>query len=41
LVVLCGVGLYAGYVSSYEEMLAISDVLRQLLEGALWRPRAQ
>jgi AcrR family transcriptional regulator len=40
LVVLCGVGFYAGYVRSYEEMLAISDVLRQLLEGALWRPRA-
>jgi hypothetical protein len=38
--VLCGVGFYAGYVRSYEEMLAISDVLRQLLEGALWRPRA-
>ena len=38
LVVLCGVGFYAGYVRSYEEMLAITDVLRQLLEGALWRP---
>ena len=37
LVVLCGVGFYAGYVQSYEEMLAVSDVLRQLLEGALWR----
>jgi TetR/AcrR family transcriptional regulator, repressor for uid operon len=40
LVVLCGVGFYAGYVRTYEEMLAISDVLRQLLEGALWTPRA-
>ncbi len=39
LVVLCGVGFYAGYVRSYEEMLVISDVLRQLLEGALWRPQ--
>jgi TetR/AcrR family transcriptional repressor of uid operon len=39
LVVLCGVGFYAGYVRSYEEMLAISDMLRQLLEGALWRPQ--
>jgi TetR/AcrR family transcriptional regulator, repressor for uid operon len=39
LVVLCGVGFYAGYVRSYEEMLAVSDVLRQLLEGALWRPK--
>lgn len=38
LVVLCGVGFYAGYVRSYEELLAISDVLRRLLEGALWRP---
>jgi AcrR family transcriptional regulator len=40
LVVLCGVGFYAGYVRSYEEMLAVTDVLRQLLEGALWRPKA-
>ncbi len=40
LVVLCGVGFYAGYVRSYEEMLAISDMLRQLLEGALWCPEA-
>jgi len=38
LVVLCGVGFYAGYVRSYEEMLAVTDVLRQLLEGALWQP---
>jgi TetR/AcrR family transcriptional repressor of uid operon len=37
-VVLCGVGFYAGYVRSYEELLAVTDVLRQLLEGALWRP---
>ena len=39
LVVLCGVGFYAGYVQNYEEMLAVTDVLRQLLEGALWRPQ--
>jgi len=39
LVVLCGVGFYAGYVQTYEEMLAVTDVLRQLLEGALWRPK--
>jgi TetR/AcrR family transcriptional regulator, repressor for uid operon len=38
LVVLCGVGFYAGYVRSHEEMLAITDMLRRLLEGALWRP---
>jgi TetR/AcrR family transcriptional regulator, repressor for uid operon len=40
IVVLCGVGFYAGYIRSYEAMLAISDVLRKLLEGALWRPGA-
>ncbi len=40
LVVLCGVGLYAGYVRTYEEMLAVTDTLRQLLEGALWRSKA-
>ncbi len=40
LVVLCGVGFYAGYVRSYEEMLAVTDMLRQLLAGALWRPEA-
>jgi TetR/AcrR family transcriptional regulator, repressor for uid operon len=38
LVVLCGVGLYAGYVRSPQEMLAVTGVLRQLLEGAFWRP---
>ncbi|BBZ46399.1 hypothetical protein MPRM_36800 [Mycobacterium parmense] len=40
LIVLCGVGFYAGYVRTYAEMLAITDVLRQLLEGALWHPEA-
>ncbi|OBI83742.1 TetR/AcrR family transcriptional regulator [Mycobacterium sp. 1245805.9] len=40
IVVLCGVGFYAGYIRSYEEILAISDVLRRLLEGALWRPES-
>ncbi|WP_406813182.1 TetR/AcrR family transcriptional regulator [Mycobacterium sp. M23085] len=38
LVVISGVGLYAGYIKSYEEMLAVTGMLRQLLEGALWRP---
>jgi TetR/AcrR family transcriptional regulator, repressor for uid operon len=38
LVVLCGVGFYAGYVRTYQEMLAITGVLRELLEGALFRP---
>jgi TetR/AcrR family transcriptional regulator, repressor for uid operon len=37
LVVLCGAGFYVGYVRSYEEMMAMTDVLRQLMEGALWR----
>lgn len=37
IVVLCGVGFYAGYIRSYEEILGISDVLRRLLEGALGR----
>jgi TetR/AcrR family transcriptional regulator, repressor for uid operon len=37
LVVLCGVGFYAGYLESYQEMQAVTDTLRQLLEGAFWR----
>ncbi len=38
LVLLCGVGFYAGYVRNNEELLAVADVLRRLLEGALWQP---
>ena len=38
LVVLCGVGFYAGYLRSYQEMEAVTDTMRQLLAGALWRP---
>jgi TetR/AcrR family transcriptional regulator, repressor for uid operon len=38
LVVLCGVGFYAGYLRSYQEMEAVTDMLRQVLAGALWRP---
>jgi TetR/AcrR family transcriptional regulator, repressor for uid operon len=38
LVVLCGVGFYAGYLRSYQEMEAVTEMLRQLLDGALWRP---
>ena len=38
LVVLCGVGFYAGYLRSHQEMEAVTETLRQLLEGALWRP---
>lgn len=40
LVLMCGVGLYAGYVQSPEALLAITGVLRRLLEGALQRPEA-
>ena len=36
LVVLCGVGFYAGYLRSYQEMQAVTETLRQLLEGAFW-----
>jgi AcrR family transcriptional regulator len=38
LVVLCGVGFYVGYLRSYQELEAVTEMLRQLLEGALWRP---
>lgn len=38
LVLGCGVGLYAGYVRSYPEMMAMTRMLRQLVEGALCRP---
>jgi hypothetical protein len=34
---LCGVGFYAGFVGSYQEMEAITESLGQLLSGALWR----
>jgi TetR/AcrR family transcriptional regulator, repressor for uid operon len=40
LVVLCGVGFYAGYLRSYQEMEAVTETLRLLLEGALFRPEA-
>lgn len=38
LVVGCGVGVYAGYVRTYPEMVAMTRMLRQLVEGALCRP---
>ncbi|KZS66329.1 TetR family transcriptional regulator [Mycobacterium kansasii] len=38
LVVGCGVGVYAGYVRSYPEMVAMTRMLRQFVEGALCRP---
>jgi TetR/AcrR family transcriptional regulator, repressor for uid operon len=37
LVVLCGVGFYAGFIRSYQEMDTITTSLRQLLAGRLWR----
>ncbi|WP_454561556.1 TetR/AcrR family transcriptional regulator [Mycobacterium haemophilum] len=40
LVVLCGVGFYAGYLRSPKEMEAVTETLGQLLSGALWRPNA-
>jgi TetR/AcrR family transcriptional regulator, repressor for uid operon len=36
--VFCGVGLYAGYLRSPDEMDAITDTLRQLLAGTLRIP---
>lgn len=39
LVVLCGAGFYAGYVQSYQEMQAVTGMLGQLLEGALFAGR--
>jgi TetR/AcrR family transcriptional repressor of uid operon len=36
LIVICGVGFYAGYLRNYQEMQAVTDTLRQLLEGAFW-----
>jgi len=39
LVVLCGVGFYAGYVRSPKETDAITDTLRHLLAGTLLAPK--
>lgn len=41
LVLMCGVGLYAGYVQSPDALLAITGMMRRLLEGALQRPEPQ
>ena len=40
LVVMCGAGFYAGYVQSYQEMQAVTGMLGQLLDGALFRSQA-
>ena len=36
LIVLVGVGFYAGYLRDYQEMRAVIETMRQLLEGAFW-----
>ena len=41
LVLISGVGLYAGYVESPEQMLAIVGVIRQLLEATFQHPEAE
>jgi len=38
LVLVCGVGLYAGYIESPEQLLALTGVMRRLLESALRSP---
>jgi TetR/AcrR family transcriptional regulator, repressor for uid operon len=38
LIVLCGVGFYAGYVQGPKELDAVTDTLRQILGGTLWGP---
>ncbi|WP_279626953.1 TetR/AcrR family transcriptional regulator [Mycobacterium parascrofulaceum] len=35
LVLMCGVGLYAGFVQSPDDLLSITGIMRRLLEGAL------
>jgi TetR/AcrR family transcriptional repressor of uid operon len=36
LLMLCGVGFYAGFVGSYQEVENIIDMLRRLIAGRLW-----
>ncbi|OBI72888.1 TetR/AcrR family transcriptional regulator [Mycobacterium asiaticum] len=38
LLMLCGVGFYAGFVGSYQQVQSILDTLRQLIAGSLWTP---
>ncbi|ORB84985.1 TetR family transcriptional regulator [Mycobacterium kansasii] len=40
LLVLCGVGFYAGFVGSYREMEDIIAALRQLMAGRVWKTQA-
>ncbi|OBK22159.1 TetR family transcriptional regulator [Mycobacterium asiaticum] len=37
LLMLCGVGFYAGFVGSYQEVENILGTLRKLIAGTLWR----
>lgn len=37
LMVLCGVGFYAGYLRTHQEMDSVTRSLQQLLAGELWR----
>jgi AcrR family transcriptional regulator len=39
-VLMCGVGLYAGYVQSSDALLGITGMMRRLLEGAFRRSEA-
>lgn len=39
-VLMCGVGLYAGYVQSPDALLGITGMMRRLLEGAFRRSSA-
>lgn len=38
---LCGVGFYAGFVGSYSEVENILETLQQLITGSLWRTQVQ
>ncbi|QLL07782.1 TetR/AcrR family transcriptional regulator [Mycobacterium vicinigordonae] len=40
LLVLCGVGFYAGFVGSYQEVENILGTLRQMVAGGLWTSTA-
>lgn len=41
LVVLCGVGFYAGYLRTPEELATNVQTLRRLLTGEIWRSRVE
>lgn len=41
LLMLCGVGFYAGFVGSFQEVENILGTLRQLIGGSLWSPGSQ